>query len=287
MSDMPWEILGGIVVALVIIDFARHFYYVLTNVWAMRRAFGKPVRALPPSGVVLLNGLVSPLEDHECPIKVVLHEDGRAHRGQIYWEQTSHTVEAHPFELLLPEIGIKVLVETGTNVSLRSSSVVTDFEWNNEIEKLRSVRIAGIEEGERVIVRGVLTETREVEVVPTEYRSQKGKTNIKYVLRPLADEPLRIDAESMLGEIEELLGNRGYLLALGAIIIPYCYVRGILDVTQANAMKGFGWVVLIYGVIRLFVKFSRLDRTPWFDRHKTGKQPYRGVEDGESRGAAI
>lgn len=284
---MEWVVLGGICVFLVAFDFAKHVYYVAKNVWPMRRAFNKPTRTLPAVGVVTINGIVSGMGE-ECPVQIKLREDGHTSRGQVYWKQTSRVVEAHPFALLVPDAGARIIVEPGDDVKLRASAHVTAWEYNEKIGKRNRFRIGALEDGDRAIVTGVLTEKREIEKQASEYRSQKGKVRIEYVLRPIPGEPLRIDSETMFDEINERLGYIGWVRALGTIILHYYYVKALMayydvrahgDEFAARSAKVYAAVVIVYAVIRLFMQGGKRDRLPWFDRHKSSRNPYYSVED--------
>ena len=112
MSGMEWEAFGGICVGLVVWGFAKHIYYVVKNVWLVKRALDKPQRLLPPPGVVTLNGIVSTIGEN-CPVQVTIVEHGYWSKARLYWRQTSCKVEAHTFALLLPDLGTRIIVEPG------------------------------------------------------------------------------------------------------------------------------------------------------------------------------
>jgi hypothetical protein len=282
---MVWVILGGICVALGVFGCAQHVYYVAKNVWTMRHAFRKPVRVLPTPGVVTLNGIVSGQDGRDYPVKVTLEENGEGEWRHPYWEQTSRSVEAYPFELLLPEVGVKVIVEPGADVLLRASATTTDSEitdaeeksnpgWRDETYKFHRYRTGVLEAGDRAIVTGVLSEKRETEVIATEYRSQERRTRIEYVLRPLPDETMLIDSETLLDEFEECLGNQGTLFAVETICITFFYVQMLRDPSLAY-LYTIGWVVFSIMLFASLWILTQHDHDPWFSRPTNSPKPYR------------
>jgi hypothetical protein len=242
----------------------------------VRRQLDKPQSVLPPPGIVSLNGLVSMIDD-ELPVEVTIEERGESIRGQIYWTQFSQTVEAHAFALLLPDAGARVIVEPGEDVHLRASSSATEWEYSAEAKKLCRFRTATLEDGARAIVTGVLEEKREIEATMSEYRSQKGKIRIEYVLRPIPNEGIRIDSETLLDEIQKLLRFLGWLRGIGAVAVVPAYVYAVNETFSTTSAFLFGVLVVAYSFVR--IGFTNIDRRPWFDRPKNPKKPYFGYED--------
>lgn len=275
MWRKEWEIFGGICVALIVWGFARHIYYVVKNVWLVKLALNKPLRVMPLPGVVTLSGIVSSIGEN-CPVQVTIVEHGKYHRGQIYWRQTSLKVEAHPFALLLPELGARVLVEPGEVVNLRASATVTDWEKDKEADEDRRVRTAMLVDGDRVIVTGVLSESRQVELIANQYRSQKEKVRVEYVLKSNPNKAMAIDSETLLHEIRERFGYLGWLRGISTVLLLPVYVYAQDDGFFDNSLLLFASMLFVYVFARL--GFTEKDRLPWFDRHTSFKKPYRNIE---------
>ncbi len=285
MRNMVLQTLGGIVVALVIFDWAKHYYYVAKHVWPMQRAFREPTRTMPAPGVVTLNGIVSVIDEHEQPIKVTLHEYGRGLWQSMDWDQTSRSVKVHPFGLLIPHAKVTVLVEPDDDVVLRSSAYTTaaksvesseiPTDWANDHydKKVRRQRIGVLEGGDVALVTGVLQEKHEPQIVTTGYRSNRGEAKIEYVLRPLPNEPMRIDSVTLLDEYKERLGHWGMLLTVGIFVVPFGYIQRLWEKpVPTNSLVPLV-IALLYIVLRLAIMAGRIDRRPWFER-PIPPQPY-------------
>jgi len=277
IQSMEWVVLGGICVALVVFGFVKHVYYVAKNVWAIRRAFDKPTPALPPLGLVTITGIVSSMGDKR-PVQVKLREAGTYSRGQYYWEQKSRVVQACPFALLIPEAGARIIVEPDKDVYLRSLGHVTKWKSFGKNNGIKRFRIGALEDGDRAIITGVLSEKRTVESQSSEYRSQKGKVKIEYVLRPIPGDPLKIDSETMLEEISERFGYIGWARALGTVVLVPYYCRALWDSFADRSANTFWGLVVGYGFLRLIMRLNKRDRVPWFDRTNNPKKPHHGLE---------
>lgn len=295
MNRMVWVILGGLCVGFGILTVAYRVYHVAKNVWAMQYAFSKRIRVLPSPGVVTLNGIVAAYDGRDCPVKVTLQEVGKGDKEyDLKWEQTSRRVKAYPFEILLPEIGARVMVEPGEDVLLRSVAItmkekmtkepgdMPDWKSPNPLYEFRRRRMGTLEAGDRAIVTGVLSEKRETELVATEYRSQKVRTRIEYVLRPLPGEPMRIDAESLLDEFEEYHGNHGKLLVVLTTFSTFFYLQ-MLGETPLNPLFIFGWAFPSSMFIMIVWLFSKNTHRPWFTRPTNSLEPRRITESAKTK----
>lgn len=273
---LAWAIFGEICVVLVAFGFVKHIYYVAKNVWPVKRKLRNPQRVLPAPGVVTLNGIVSRIGEN-CPVLVTIVENGESARGQIYWRQTSYKVEAHSFALLLPELGVRIVVDPGDNVRLRAAGTATDWEYNEEADELRRVRTAMLEDGDHAIVSGVLSESRQIELVANQYRSQKENVRIEYVMRPGFNGELRVDSETMLLEIMVLLRPLAWVRGIGTALLVPAYVGSLQTLFSTNSNILVGLILAVLFVIHRH--YMNIDRRPWFDRPQDPKKPYRSVED--------
>lgn len=273
---MESAFIGGICVALVAFGFAKHVSYVVKHVWGMRQAFNQPTRTLPSEGLVTVNGIVSSIGD-ETPITMTLHEHGNTGRGQIYWDQAKREVEVHPFALLVPEMGARIVVEPGDDVQLRAAARAT--EWDNKVllDKLVRYRTATLNDGDRAIITGILSEQRNVERVGSEYRSTKEKVKVEYTLRPIAGQALRVDSETLLDEIRTCFSWLGWAHGLGTLALVPAYIYAVREDFSVKSSAIIILVLTIYVLSRLHLK--AVDRKPWFDRPNDPGKPYRGVED--------
>lgn len=259
-----WVVLGGIHVAFVVFGFAKHVHYVVKNVRGMRRAFGQPTRVLPPPGEVTLNGIVSSLND-KVPVTVKIRDELDPNT-KIQNDRVSRRVKTHSFALLLPEAGTRVTVEPGNDVHLRSLGHMTQWEYSKKTEKSSRFHIGELRDGDRAIVTGVLEEKRVIEPQSSEYRSEKGKVRIEYVLRPIPGIPLSIDSETMLQEISNCMDRIGKIRALGAAVLPFFYGRALVNSFDDWSARYFGGVVVAYAFVYLAHEPLLPFRVPWYDR---------------------
>jgi hypothetical protein len=226
--------------------------------------------------VVTLNGIVSSI-DHENPVIVTIVEHGMANAGTICWWQSSFEVQAHPFALLLPELGTRILIEPGEKVRLRAAAIATDWERDPERTEQRRVRTAVLEDGDRAIITGMLTESREVELIANQYRSQKEKVRIEYVLKPYPEVGMRIDSETLVYEIQRLLGPLGWVRGIGTALLVPAYV-GALDQSFSTITCIIVGVVLAILLLAI-AHYRNIDRRPWFDRPHYASRSVRFCED--------
>jgi hypothetical protein len=275
-----WMAFGGVCVVLVVFGFVKHAYYIIKNVWAMRYAFAKPTRVLPSLGPVTINGLVSSIDD-QCPVRITIREDDKEGKGTIFWEQASRIVEAHPFALLLPEAGARIIVEPEAEIHMRAAARLTDWEDDPDTKQSFRYRIGTLKDGDRAILTGVLEEKREVEAQASEYRSMKGKVRYEYVLRPIPGKGLYIDSETMFDEIRTLLRWPGWVRSVGTVILVPLYIHARYPSLSINRGLVFLVLLLVYAFAR--ISFLSFDRRPWFDRPNNPKKPYRGSEDRKFR----
>lgn len=273
---MEWVVLGGTCVALVAFGFAKHVYYVVKHVWAIRHALNQPTRTLPVEGVATINGLVSSIGD-ETPVTITLHEYGQAGRGQIYWQQALREVKAHPFALLAPEMGARILVEPGADVQLRAAARATEWDNKSFPDKLVRYRTATLDEGDQAMITGVLSERRDVERVASEYRTTKETIKVEYILRPIAGEPLRIDSQTMLDEIRTCFGWLGWVKGLGTLALIPAYAYAVGEAFSTKSAVAFVVLLIVYVFARLHL--LDIDRRPWFDRPNNPKKPYHAAEN--------
>jgi hypothetical protein len=278
MWRREWEIFGGICVALVVFGFVKHVYYVIKNVWPVKRVLDKPQRILPVPGPVTLNGIVSSIGD-KIPVQVTIVEHGirGGTKGQRAWRQMSYHVEAHPFALLLPELGLRIGVEPGDRIRLRAAGTATDWEFHKEVNETRRVRTSMLEDGDRAILTGMLEEKRKVELIATEYRSQKENVRIEYVLKPVPDKGITIDSETLLHEIHVLLGPLGWVRAIGTAVLVPAYVYALSEGFSMGSNILFAVLLVIVVFVRL--GYMDFDRLPWFDRPNNPKKPYQSSEN--------
>jgi len=276
MWRTEWTVFGGICAALVVFSFVKHVFYVVKNVWLVKRSLDEPQRVLPPPGVVTLNGIISSIGE-ETPVQVTLVEHGRSGKGRFYWRQTSYRVDAHRFALLLPELGARIVVEPGENVRLRASATATDWAYDKEAGEGRRVRTAILEDGDRVLINGLLEEKREVELIVNEYRSQKEKIRVEYLLKPIPDAGIRIDSETLLHELQMLLGPLGWVRALGTVLVVPAYVYALQEAFSTRSNILFVVILVVYSFIR--TSYTDIDRRPWFDRPIDPRKPYHGAEN--------
>lgn len=280
-----WAIFGEICVVLVTFGFVKHVYYIVKNVWPVKRKLHEPQRVLPVPGEATIQGIVSSIgEKTPVQVTIVEHTIGGASKGQHVWEQTSFKVEAHPFALLLPELGARILVKPGETVRLRASAITTDWEQDKEVPQFRRVRTATLEDGDRAIITGILEEKREIELVANQYRSQKENVRIEYVLKPIPNAGIQIDSETFLHEIQRLLGRLGWARGIGTVLLvaSYAYALDEAFSTRSNIIVG----VLLAAIFLTNGHYMNIDRRPWFDRPANPKKPYRGSEDMARRESA-
>jgi hypothetical protein len=282
MWRTEWEVFGGICVAIMVSIFVRHVYYIVKHVWPAKLQLRKPQRVLPVPGVATIHGIVSGIGE-KCPVQVTIVEYtiAGASKGQFLWEQTSYKVEAHPFVLLLPELGARILVEPTANVRLRAFGHATDWELDEEVKQFSRVRTATLEDGDRAIITGMLEEKREVELVANQYRSQKENVRIEYVLKPGPNVELRVDSETFLDEIQRLLGPLGWARGIGTASLVTSYVYALQVGFSPSSKVIFG--ALVVAVVITGGYYRNIDRRPWFDRPINPPRPYRFSEDMERR----
>ena len=278
MWRREWEIFGGICVALMVLAFVRHVYYIVKNVWPIKRQLREPQRVLPAPGVATIHGIVSSIGER-TPVQVTIVECtiGGSSKGQHLWQQTLYKVEGRPFALLLPEVGARILVEPGENVRLRASAITTDWEYDKEVKQLRRVRTATLEDGDRAIITGILEEKQEVELIANQYRSQKENVRIEYVMKPGSNGELKVDSETFLREIKRLLGPLGWARGIGTALLVTSYVYALREAFSTSSNILFG--VFLFAVILTSAHYRNIDRRPWFDRPTNPKKPYRFSED--------